>query len=229
MDLQIETLFRTNAEGRLRAGYEADKPLPLFFLGRTPAGHRWLFGSGLPDDTRRALEGLFAEEPARPDLEARPACAARVRSTLEARLGPGTESRGPAFHFPERIDAPADVVELTASNAHLLEAELAEWFPDVAETQPCLARVVDGRAVSICAAVARGPRALEAGVETSPAWRGKGHARAVVAAWALAVRASGALPLYSTQWTNAASRAVAASLGLIAYGEDWHISARRAE
>ena len=69
---------------------------------------------------------------------------------------------------------------------------------------------------------------MEAGVETSPAWRRKGHARAVVAAWALAVRASGLLPLYSTDWSNAASRGVAASLDLVAFGEDWNIAGRRA-
>ena len=228
MDLQIETLFRLDAEGRLRAGHEPDKPPPLFFMGRTRAGHRWLFGGNLPDDTCRALDALFAEEPVGDDLEARPACAARVRSAIGAGFELGTEYRGPAFHFPERIDAPSDVVEITPSNANLLDAELADWRADVADSQPCLARIADGCAVSICCAVAEGPRAMEAGVETSPAWRGKGHARAVVAAWALAVRASGLLPLYSTDWSNAASRGVAASLDLVAFGEDWNIAGRRA-
>jgi RimJ/RimL family protein N-acetyltransferase len=38
------------------------------------------------------------------------------------------------------------------------------------------------------------------------------------------VRAAGLLPLYSTWWENAASRAVAAALGAVPYGEDFNLS-----
>jgi hypothetical protein len=63
----------------------------------------------------------------------------------------------------------------------------------------------------------------EAGVETAAASR-RGHAPAVVAAWAAAVRALGAEPLYSTSWQNSASRAVARKLGLVPCGRDLHIT-----
>jgi predicted GNAT family acetyltransferase len=68
------------------------------------------------------------------------------------------------------------------------------------------------------------PLAHEAGVETVPLFRGRGYARAVVAAWSAAVRALGAEPLYSTTWQNMASRAVARALGLVAVGRDLHIT-----
>ena len=68
------------------------------------------------------------------------------------------------------------------------------------------------------------PRAHEAGVETAAECRGRGHAAAVVARWAAAVREQGAEPLYSTSWRNKASRAVARKLGLVPVGRDLHIT-----
>jgi predicted GNAT family acetyltransferase len=68
------------------------------------------------------------------------------------------------------------------------------------------------------------PAACEAGVETAPGFRGHGHAARVVAAWALAVRDAGQIPLYSTSWQNTASQAVARKLGLRQFGADLHIT-----
>jgi REP element-mobilizing transposase RayT len=46
----------------------------------------------------------------------------------------------------------------------------------------------------------------------------------ITAAWALAMRGSGRIPLYSTSWMNTASLAVARKLGLVAYASDWSIA-----
>jgi hypothetical protein len=46
----------------------------------------------------------------------------------------------------------------------------------------------------------------------------------VTAAWAQAVRKSGRIPLYSCSWSNAASLAVAAKLGLVPYASDFNLS-----
>ena len=91
-------------------------------------------------------------------------------------------------------------------------------------SRPLVARVVDGRAVAVCASVRITPRAHEAGGETAEAFRGRGYAREMVAAWARAVRAAGAAPLYSTSWRNAASRGVARALGLAPFGTDLHLT-----
>ena len=53
-------------------------------------------------------------------------------------------------------------------------------------------------------------------------YRGHGLAQRVTAA--LAIRASGRVPLYSTSWTNHASLAVARKMGLEMYASTWSIS-----
>jgi predicted GNAT family acetyltransferase len=52
-------------------------------------------------------------------------------------------------------------------------------------------------------------------VDTLEAFRGRGYAPVVVAAWARSVRHSGRIPFCGTSWDNAASQAVARKLGLV--------------
>jgi predicted GNAT family acetyltransferase len=76
----------------------------------------------------------------------------------------------------------------------------------------------------VCGSVRISDRADEAGVETHPDFRGRGHALAAVWAWAQAVRNSGRVPLYSTSWSNMPSRRVAEKLGLVQYGTVVHVT-----
>ena len=82
-----------------------------------------------------------------------------------------------------------------------------------------------GYPVSICFCARKSGNAAEAGVDTTAASRGRALAPRVVAAWALAIRASGRIPLYSTFWHTTASLAVARKLGLVQYASDWSIIA----
>jgi predicted GNAT family acetyltransferase len=82
-----------------------------------------------------------------------------------------------------------------------------------------------GEVVAVCHSSRSTLVGAEAGVETAPAYRGRGLAGEVVLAWATAVRVEGRLPLYSTDWSNLASRAVARKLGLAMYGEDCRVIA----
>ena len=91
---------------------------------------------------------------------------------------------------------------------------------ELAAAEPMLALVEDGAAVSLCFSARLTERVAEAGVNTLEGYRGRGYAPTVVTAWAQAIRATGRVPLYSTSWDNAASRAVARKLGLIQYGAD---------
>jgi len=63
----------------------------------------------------------------------------------------------------------------------------------------------------------------EAGVETIKEQRGRGYGSLGVLAWAAGVRREGRVPLYSTEWENAGSLALARRIGLTCYAEDLHI------
>ena len=80
-----------------------------------------------------------------------------------------------------------------------------------------------GRPASICFCARRSAAAAEAGVETAAAFRGRGYAPRVTAAWAHAVKGMGLTPLYGTNWENRASLAVARKLELVPYAIDWSI------
>lgn len=82
----------------------------------------------------------------------------------------------------------------------------------------------DGYAVSVCFCARRSEVAAEAGVETAKTFRGLGYGPRVTAAWAMAIRSMGLIPLYSTSWSNKASLAVARKLGLVAFASDWSLS-----
>ena len=134
------------------------------------------------------------------------------------------EEAGPAFTFPAAIRAPAGVVPITSANSDLLLTRFPDVLADLETSQPCIAMVEDGQAVSVCFSARITAQAAEAGVQTVPSARRRGYATAVTAGWALAIREQGAIPLYSTAWDNHASRSVARRLGLNLYGADWHVT-----
>lgn len=119
---------------------------------------------------------------------------------------------------------PSEIIEVSLSTTHLLSAEFAWLADELAVRNPVMAMVVNGMAVSVCFSARSTASASEAGVETLPEHRGRRYAGAVAAAWAAEVRRQGRIPLYSTSWTNQASRRVAARLGLIQYATDFHIT-----
>ena len=110
-------------------------------------------------------------------------------------------------------------------NLGILERNFRGWTAnEIAGRSPVLAVVDDGHAVSICCCARRSDLAAEAGLETAAAFRGRGYGPRVTAAWALEIRSSGRVPLYSTSWANEASLAVARKLGLLMCASDWSLS-----
>jgi RimJ/RimL family protein N-acetyltransferase len=193
---------------------------PRFFLGRTRSGHLWRFRDDLPDSLARGLDALAAAEPVVPDLPRVPACLTQFRDLLQTHEEIQHTWVGPAYSFLDDLSPPSQVVRITEENSHLLGEEFAWLRKEWAACEPALASVIDEQVVSVAFSSRITERAAEAGVNTSEAFRGQGHATRVVAAWAIAVRAMGRVPLYSTSWSNQASQGVARRLGLRLYGVD---------
>jgi GNAT acetyltransferase-like protein len=197
---------------------------PRFRLFRTSQGRRCRVGDGVDVAQASDLAALARAEEAVDDFEEHPSSLDGYREVLGRSAPITSEYRGPAFTFPAELpDCPRAVV-VTSDDRSVLGAHFAWAIEEWDEIQPVVVVVEDGVAVSICHSPASSNRVAEAGVETVEAARGRGYAVDVVAGWATAMRAGGRLPLYGTTWDNAASRRVAAKLGLVMYGEDYHLS-----
>ena len=225
MRLHIETLFTHDARGRMvRVNEPGGKVAPRFFLGRTGAGLEWRLRDDLDESLAKELNAACRADARRATLSSSEGDATNYEELL-ARFAPIERKwTGPAFCFPESLGTAVNTVLVTEDNVHVLRPHLEAWLGDVAQCQPMLVVLADGHAVSICASVRIGAAAHEAGLETAAAFRRCGYAIHAATAWAIAVRALGRIPLYSTSWQNAASQAVAHRLGLLRYGIDLHIT-----
>ena len=226
MLLHVGALYRHDARNRLVAVNEPGdrQEPPRLFFGRTREGHLWRFRHDLAEPIVDELAALLRAEPVTPDLSQPPRCLSVLQAAL-ARDTPlsGTWS-GPAWRFPEELPGFAhDVIQITPEHDELVRSNFPILADDLPWRQPCLAIVEDGQLASLCYSSRNTPAAAEAGADTIKAFRGRGYASAVVAAWAHAVRRDGRIPLYSTSWDNLASRAVARKLNLVLYGADLSI------
>jgi len=222
MELAARTLFTHDPAGRLVAINEhRGRAAPRFFLGRTAEGLIWRVRRDLPPQLVARLAELVAGEPVTAELARPPACLAAVRAALTEHApidaADGDEG-GPEYCFPDAIDLPTGAIAVTDDNQDVLRRWLPDWLPDVSAGLPIRAVLVDGAAVAICACSRLPGEATEAGVETHPAFRGRGYAAIATVAWARAVRDLGVIPLYGTSWRNTASQRVAAKLGLHRFG-----------
>jgi len=224
----VRALFVHDADGRIvRANEPGEGPhhaAPRFYLGRSRETNLARVRADVAESTAGALLALAAREPVVDPLQVAPRHAAEYERVLAAERPVVERYAGPAFRFADLDRDCADVVAVTEQNAGVLRGGFEAWLRDVRDWQPFVAYRVEGRAVAICASVRITREAHAAGVETLPAFRGRGYAPDVVGAWARRVRALGALPLYSTSWSNAASLRVAGKLRLVAYGTDYHLT-----
>ncbi len=190
---------------------------PVFWLARGREGCAWAVRRDVPDRAARELGIIAADEPPAIDFRAPPVHVDRYRSLVE-----GDIDAGPACHFPEALPEPADVVFV--DDVSPLLRHFPDWRADEVEARMPIATVQqEGSAISVCCCARRSEHAAEAGLDTAPAFRGRGLAARVTTAWARAVRSSDRTPLYSTVWDNAASLAVARKLGLRIYASAWSV------
>lgn len=225
MRLHIEALFTHDANGDMVRVNEANGgAAPRFFLGRTAEGVAIRFRRDVDRSVRREIETACEKQLAQPRPLDMPTDPLPYQQILD-RAGPVEKTwLGSAFCIPRSVRPTARTVEVTSANAELLRPLLEPWLPDVPVCRPMVALTVDDRAVSLCCSGRRTTAAHEAAVETAIAYRNRGHGSQVVRAWAQAVYAVGALPLYSIQWENSASRAVMRKLDVSSFGTDLHIT-----
>jgi RimJ/RimL family protein N-acetyltransferase len=219
--LQLETLVVLDAAGRIvstREPQPADGP--RFLLIRGSAACAWAVRVDVPDRAAEALNTWAAREPPLTSWRQPPRHAERYRQILAGRR----VRCGPAFTFPESLAAAGDGAS-PVTDERTLARHFAGWVPGeiAAGRAPVMSLCEDGCPVSICFCARRSPVAAEAGIETAAPFRGRGLAPRVAAAWAAAVQRLGVRPLYSTDWENTASLAVARRLELIPFATDWSI------
>lgn len=226
MKLHIQTLYRCDPDGRLRYVNEVGDPVaPRFYMGRTHRGNRWRFRHDLPADVVEELDRLCCTEPVTTDLANPPRGYAAIRAVLQRHSPVMQDYRGPAYWIAEDTQPWSPVVLITEANVELVRAGFP-WIlslPRDKDVGPIAAVIEQGYAVSVCYCSRRPAQATEAGVETLPAFRGRGYATDAVAGWAAEVRRLGIVPLYSTSWDNRASQRIAQKLRMVLYGEDWSI------
>lgn len=220
----VRTLFTRDATGNLLDVNEPGGPrAPRIFLIWNERGALCGVRADVPAPLAARIAAIVAEQPATRDLDRPPPCAAAIRAELAAHAPVVGESGGLEYRFPDRVEAPGQAVAVTPDSADVLQRWLPRWVGDAALGLPMAAVLVDGAAVSVCGTVRTPGEATEAGVETHPAFAGRGHAVTVTAAWARSVRDRGITPLYGTSWLNHASQRVAAKLGLIRFAGTWSI------
>lgn len=223
-DLYLATGFTFDARGRIASTREPfARRGPLFTLVRGALESAWAIRADVADDVARKLGRAAGAEPGANDLRAAPLRAPQLADILRPAASTLVLTSGPAFSFPRELYPALDAIEVVEERP--LAAHFSGWRAGEIEggRAPVMA-IVEGAPVSVCFCARRSDAAAEAGVETAPAYRGRGYAARVVAAWARAVRASGRTPLYSTTWGNAASLAVARKLALEMYASWWSVS-----
>ncbi len=233
MEARVAGLYRCDGRGRSRAvnQWHGGEP-PRFHLARTAAGCVCRVRHDVADDVADALLQLARAEPPLDDPRVPPANQARYRDLLAAGGAVAATSSGPVYWFEREPPLRGTTLPVGPENAHLLRRGLEEWMPDALRRQPLVVSMEDGRAVSVCASVRVTAHAHEAGVETLPAYRGRGHAAAASAGWAREVARAqpagsgdrGVMLFYSTSWHNVSSQRVAARLTLTAIGADFSIT-----
>ena len=216
-------MYAINPHRRIATSNDSSaRPAPFFALIRGSSEVAWAVRNDIPKDIADQLDRFASEEPPITDFESPPLHAAAYQSLVGGNIW-----SGPAFTFPDEIAESRDVkLDITLiDRLDLLERNFRGWrASEIPWCSPIVALMDDGYPVSVCfCATKNSAPAIEAGVETAASFRGRGLAPRVTAGWARAIRATGKIPLYSTNWSNTASRAVARKLGLIQYATDWSL------
>lgn len=224
MELQAKALFTYDNNNFMRNINDLDgAPAPRFFLGCTPDGNVLRFRYDLPQERISKLTNLVTTEPINNNITRDTIISDKIKGILQEHGEIQKIYEGPAYKLPRGIPFTSDVIKITNENVHLLENSFDYMLSELQFWEPCFAKVLNGKAVSICFSSRITAASHEAGVETLSDYRGKGYAAEVVAAWAADIYKLNRIPTYSTSWDNIASQSVAKKLKCELYGTDLSI------
>jgi hypothetical protein len=219
--LQLETLFVMDERRRIVSTREPHPSRgPAFMIVRGASACAWAVRAGVPEPVALELNRWSSQEQPSAAWERPLVHTERYTALLGVRI-----RSGPAFEFPEHLESVGEtfVVESEAELNH----HFSGWIPGEIDAGrgPVVAIREEEYAVSVCFCARRSGAAAEAGIETAALFRGRGYAARVAIAWARRIRAEGLIPLYSTDWSNHASLAVARKLKLVPFATDFSIEA----
>ncbi len=222
-----DLLFRTNTAGELTKTNEpvetdaqtAPAVYVCYAKGRFLLKHR----PGVPEKWVKHLEDVLSRidgvaEVPHAEMEA------LIRKSALDHVETAEIESGPAFYIPQMPAETPDLSEINQWNKDALEPCFKYTHEHLDRLQPCIAKVIDAKAVAICRTVRRSSFGLEGGVDTILEFRKRGFGADTVAFWASKVWSLGLIPCYSTQWENEASLALARKLAMIQYATDISIS-----
>ena len=223
MQHHARALYIHDQQGQIVAINQWDGgSVPRFFLGRTKAGNVWRFRADLPNDLVSELTALCLAETG--NILQEPQNKDKYLQLLAAQEEVKQLWQGPVYWCSQPIMPSTSPTAITEANAYLLEGGFEPWLPDVPHRQPFIIAIQNDHAVSVCASVRITDTAHEAGIETLPPYRRKGHAANAVAGWTQTLLEKNIIPLYSTSWENTASQSVAKKVGFSLFGTDFHIT-----
>lgn len=185
------------------------------YVARDSSGYHRLYRYDLPTAVCATIETLAPEEIlADPNV---------VLPLLAAHAPCEDVWVGVSYTFPETLkptDYP-DAVTLDHRRSRKAREQIQMYDPELlARPWPVSAVIRDGIIVASCVSARENGRAGEAWVRTHPAYRRRGYARQVTAAWAKRLLSLGKIPFYSHRLDNPGSAGVARSLGLQPFIQD---------
>jgi hypothetical protein len=222
LELHAAVLFDIDAADRLTRVNEpeGDRP-PRLFVARGRSAVRMWLGADVSAATADACRALAIRLPIWDERQPAPEVYADLVAKMAEAAPVVAVSGGPAYRFGEaRIRAGSvGAIAIDDGNADLLVRHFPYMRSVLDARSPVTGVAIDGVVVSACYSARKRDMACEAGVATEEPFRARGFGAVVVAAWRKAVEREGRLPLYSTAWTNVASRALARTLDLIPYAD----------
>ena len=219
LDVRLRTMWCHDDRGRITAeNRPGGEPAPRLVVSRSPAGAIWRVGPDVTDSQVEQLDALLSAD------DAWHLVAPTNLDAILAVLGGGEIGGGPNFRPGASSPEPAgETVLVSAANQHVLRRYMDDWLVDIGTGDPVVAALSGADAVAVCASARVGAVVHEAGVETHPDHRGAGHGLAAVVAWRCAVDRLGAVPMYCTWWSNAASQRLARAAGFEHYATDLYV------